>query len=177
MRQALLFLLLCINCLSTPAAIPDGAQTFKQLTALVGDWEGKFEDGRVHRVTYRLTAGDSVLVETWALAPGRESMTLYHLDGDELVAVHYCPQQTQPRLKLSESETAGTLAFTLDGGSSLDVPGRSHQHAFWVRLDDPDHYTRSETYVDNDSGAEEIVATEPGAPIVYTRVAGPAATQ
>ena len=57
-----------------------GAAAFERLKALQGHWEGQFEDGRKHTVEYRLSAGGTVLVETWQLAPGRESMTLYHLD-------------------------------------------------------------------------------------------------
>ena len=46
------------------AAKSDGsaANAFKQLSSLVGAWEGKFEDGRPHSVSYRLSAGGTVLV-------------------------------------------------------------------------------------------------------------------
>src|SRR5262245_5708255 len=73
---------------------------FEQRKTLVGEWQGATAEGRQLSVSYRLTAGGTVLVETWTLGPGRESMTLYHLDRDDLVATHYCPIGNQPSLRL-----------------------------------------------------------------------------
>ena len=42
---------------------------FAKLQTLVGEWEGKTETGRVLKVSYRLTANNTVLVETWTLGP------------------------------------------------------------------------------------------------------------
>ncbi len=151
------------------------AAVFQELTGLVGTWEGTFANGRRHTVTYRLTAGGTVLVETWALAPGRESMTLYHLDGDALVATHYCPQGNQPRLQWVKDGHPSRRSFAFRDGTNLQVKGSSHQHAFWVELQDKDHYQRSETYVANGSTAAEAAAEKPEAPVVYRRIeAGPA---
>lgn len=80
------------------------ADVFNQLKSLVGAWEGKTETGRLLRVDYKLSAGETVLVETWTLGAGRESMTLYHMDNQDLVATHYCPIGNQPRLR---PKTAG----------------------------------------------------------------------
>ena len=146
------------------------AQAFERLSSLVGDWEGTFDNGRKHTVNYRLSAGGTVLVETWALAPGRESLTLYHRDGDALVAVHYCPQGTQPRLQLASRDSKGRMDFEFDGGSSLQDPARFHQHSFWVELNDDGSYTRSETYVANQASAQDIAAAEAGGAVRYTRI-------
>lgn len=146
------------------------SDVFKQLSSLVGVWDGKFEDGRPHRVTYRLTAGGTVLVETWALSATRESLTLYHLDGDALVATHYCPQGNQPRLRLSRAAgPAGRLSFEFRDGGNLQVPGKSHQHAFWIELRGPDAFARSETYVENGSSAAAIASVPADAAVTYTR--------
>lgn len=142
------------------------AQAFERLSSLQGEWQGKFADGRSHRVSYRLTAGGAVLVETWALGPGRESMTLYHRDGDALLADHYCPQGNTPRLEWVEDSSDRRLEFKFREGANLEVPGKSHQHAFWIQLEGPDSYRRSETYLDNGAAPIEAVAD---APIVYTR--------
>jgi len=157
------------------ATEPDGsaANSFKQLSSLVGAWEGKFEDGRPHSVSYRLTAGGTVLVEIWTLGPGRESMTLYHMDGDTLVADHYCPQGNQIRLQLTKGEGADKLSFAFRDGTNLQVKGKSHQHAFWIRLGGHDSFARSETYVENGGTSTEAANTSPGAAITYTRIASP----
>lgn len=146
-------------------------EAFRQLHSLVGSWEGKFEDGRSHSVSYRLTAGGSVLVETWTLAPGRESMTLYSMDGNNLIATHYCPQGNQPRLQFADGSDPGRLSFVFRDGTNLKVKGKSHQHAFWIRVLGENSFERSETYVDNGSTASAISKAQQGKAIVYTRVA------
>jgi hypothetical protein len=161
------------------ASEPSVAQAaFDRLATLVGDWDGRFPDGRAHRVNFRLTAGGTVLLETWALSPTRESLTLYHLDGDVLVATHYCPQGTQPRLQLQEGRDDARLSFRLRDGSSLQVPDRSHQHSFWMELRGADAFARSETYVANGSNTAEVAAAEaePDAAVSYTRVRTPSAS-
>jgi len=162
-----LALLLAVTLPATAGATESAASAFKQLKSLLGEWEGKFDDGRAHSVSYRLTAGGSVLVETWTLGPGRESMTMYHLDGDQLLATHYCPQGNQPRLQWVPGDDPKTLSFAFRDGTNLHVTDGSHQHAFWIRLQDEASYVRDETYVTNDSTPAELAALVPGPGIVY----------
>ncbi len=157
-------------CIAGDPAPGRAAAVFKELGGLVGTWEGTFANGRKHTVTYRLTAGGTVLLETWALAPGRESLTLYHLDGETLVATHYCPQGNQPRLQLGEDGYPTRRAFRFRDGTNLQVPGASHQHAFWVELQGPNRLLRSEAYVPNGSSAAEQAAVVADEPVVYRRV-------
>jgi hypothetical protein len=148
---------------------------FARLQTLAGRWEGTFPDGRTHQVEYRTTAGGTVLVETWALAPGRESMTLYHLDGTRLLATHYCPQGTQPRLALLPASTAEALEFGFVDGTGLQDPERSHQRSMWLRFT-ADGFERGETYVGNADTGAEVDAPPRGEAIVYRRIAAPPAT-
>jgi hypothetical protein len=146
------------------------ALAFEQLSRLVGAWESSAGIAPPHSVEYRLSGSGSVLVETWALGPGRESLTLYHLDGERLLATHYCLQGNQPRLQLVKRE-ADEFHFELRDGTNLQVAGRSHQHAFWLRLTGLDSLVRSETYVDNGSAGGE--GAVPGDAISYTRRRAP----
>jgi hypothetical protein len=153
------------------AAADDSAQrTFAALTALVGDWEGTYSgSGSTHQVNYRMTAGGSVLVETWTMSPTRESMTMYSVDGDQLVATHYCPQGNQPRLALVGADADGRLQFRFRDGGNLQNPEGSHQHAMWLSLDLPEHFTRSETYVGNAEMDKPLDGE--GEAVVYRRLA------
>ena len=160
------------------AQVPTPAtQAFERLKTLQGDWQGAFPDGRRHTVNYRLSAAGTVLVETWQLGPGRESMTLYHLDGDRLLATHYCPQGNQPRLQWVPGPDPDVQRFDFVDGTGLDLPDRSHQHAFVTRIGEGT-YSRSETYVGNqataDERAEAAAAAGAEAAIVYTRIESPA---
>lgn len=143
---------------------------FKQLMSLIGSWEGKWPDGRAHTVSYRLTAAGSVLVETWTLSSGRESMTMYHLDGDTLLATHYCPQGNQPRLQLVAGSEPDKFSFIFRDGTNLQVKEKSHQHSFWIKLSGTNAFERSEIYVENGSTAAETPTASLDKPVVYTRI-------
>jgi hypothetical protein len=149
---------------------PSAAEVFRQLGSLVGTWSGRTPSGGTHTVTFRYTAAQSVLVETWTLGSGRESMTLYALDGDHLLATHYCPQGNQPRLEYADVDKTGRWQFRFRDGTNLHVKGRSHQQAFWIKLqDDGASFERGETYIDNDD-ASSVQAPE-GEAVRYVRVA------
>ncbi len=78
-------------------------------------------------------------------------MTVYTMDGEGIIATHYCPQGNAPRLRLSRTGTDGTHFFEFLDGANLQKEGASHEHAFWVRLDSADALIRSETYIENGS--------------------------
>ena len=171
--SALLLALLCAAAATAAdraandGAPPSARAAFERLSSLVGRWRG--DDGRGQTVTYRLTAGDSVLVETWALAPGRESMTLYHLDGDTLLATHYCPQGNQPTLRyVPAAGDARRLSFAFARGSNLGVAGAWHQHSMWIEFGSGG-FTRAETYIQNGTDAPAADA-EPEAPVRFERI-------
>ena len=167
---------LTLACMLLTAAFAAGATTqspvaraFGRIGDLVGDWEGTLPDGRTHRVNYRWTAGNGALVETWTLGPGRESMTIYHRDGEELLATHYCPQMTFPRLRLVDP-MAERLDFVFMDGANLQDPVKSHQQAFSIRFVAADAFERSETYVVNGAKPEEIAAAKADTPVTFKRV-------
>ena len=166
-RLVLAALLVCTASRAFAEEPANGRALFERLGALAGSWSGTTSGGKTHRVSYRTTAAGSVLIETWTLGAGRESMTLYALDGERLLATHYCPQGNQPRLVYTGTDAAGRAQFRFLDGSNLHVPGRSHQQAFWIRLDGTQEFTRSETYVENDDTGAAV--PEAGEAVHYTR--------
>lgn len=142
---------------------------FEALKSLVGTWEGLAASGRTSRVAYRISAGDSVLVETWTQSRGREALTLYHLDGAQLLATHYCPKGNTTRLRWQHGSLAEGLGFEFVDGTNLEVEGQSHQRSFQIKLLDEGAFERGETYVLNGSSAEEAAAQPTGAMITYRR--------
>ena len=66
------------------------------------------------------------MVERWLTPSGTHSITVYHLDGEHLVATHYCPQGNQPTLEAGDSDST-KIEFTLRSVSGLDA-GESHTH-------------------------------------------------
>jgi hypothetical protein len=139
----------------------DARGAFTQLQTLAGEWEGKTEAGRLLKVSYRLTAAGTVLVETWTLGPQRESLTLYHMDNESLIATHYCPVGNQPRLRFKEGGSASLFVFEFVSATNLPKPEAAHQHRFEMELLQANSFARSETYLENGKGEPER--------IVYTR--------
>tara|TARA_R110002020_G_scaffold15245_34_gene54470 strand:- start:3436 stop:4077 length:642 start_codon:yes stop_codon:yes gene_type:complete len=133
----------------TPA--PDGAAgaAFERLKALEGTW--RVADNAEHplRVRFYPTARGSTLVESWDVNGTSHSLTIYHRDGDTLLATHYCPQGNQPRMALAKGKD-GNIGFTFRDVTDLDAKDEQHQHDLSFELAGTGKLIRSETYRDGD---------------------------
>lgn len=137
-------------------------EAFRKLKSLTGQWKGKTKSGRQFQVSYHVIANDSVLVESWTLGPGKEALTLYHMDGSKLMATHYCPQGNQPRLDFVPGTISNEFIFEFVGSTNLAHLEDLHQKRFEINIESPNLFTRSETY--RERGKEETDSVE------YTRV-------
>lgn len=102
------------------------SKAFEKLKSLVGTWTGKAGTANV-TVTYRLTGAGSSLVET--LFPGQphEMVTIYHLDGSDLLLTHYCAAGNQPTLRLKPGKSDRTFEFDFVRGTNMK-PDSMHMH-------------------------------------------------
>lgn len=131
--------------------VAPAAAAFDRLMALEGVWHlaGRPEHGL--RIRFYPTARGSVLVEEWTVNGQPHSLTLYHRDGDALLATHYCPQGNQPRMT-GVPDADGAIRFAFRDATDLDPATEQYQHDLWFALADPDHITRSEIYRDGEDG-------------------------
>lgn len=123
-----------------PAAkAPAGSPGFDALKKLVGDWTAAGPDGKPMETKFRLSAGGTVLVET--LFPGKpeEMMTMYHMDGSDLILTHYCMLGNQPRLKAQSAKETKKLTFKSVGGTNMKLDDM-HMGQAIVTLTDDDHF-------------------------------------
>ena len=136
---ALIALLTLAGATSVAAAAPEATAAFTQLKGLVGEWEGHIEtpDGPPGAVRYELTAGGSAVMETLFPGTPHEMLTVYHLDGGDLVLTHYCASGNQPRMKL-RSASAAELVFEYAGQGVAKPESDTHMHAARLRLLGPD---------------------------------------
>ena len=154
------FLLLATVCLGVPlrelrAGKIDAERSYAQLRELVGTWEARTGNGKAVRVRYRLISAGSVMVEDYAVGSGRETMTVYHLDGARLIATHYCAQGNQPRLAL-QSGADQRQEFDFLDATNLADPEVSHlQHLVLQRRSD-NELDRIETY--RSHGKDDVAA-------------------
>ena len=144
---------LLLGAAPAPQAV-SADQAFTELSKLVGTWRGSDQSESPLRIRFYLTAGGTVLVESWERTAGQpHSLTLYHRDGAKLIATHYCPQGNQPRLSLTVTGTKFNFAFR--DATDLDA-GESHLHQLGFDLVDANHPVRTETYR-KDGKAEQSV--------------------
>jgi hypothetical protein len=130
------------------------SDAFAQLARLTGLWRPADKPASPLRIHFYLTAGGTVLVESWEAAGKPHSLTLYHRDGEALLATHYCPQGNQPRLALAGRDQDG-LHFTFKDATDLDPATESHQHDLWLDLTDPQRPVRAEIYRGKDGGGAQ----------------------
>ena len=93
---------------------PTTNAAFEKLKGLAGTWSANMieKDGELTTVEYRVTAGGSVVMETMFAGQPHEMINMYSVDGDALIATHYCSGQNQPVLKLNAAKsTADQLVF------------------------------------------------------------------
>ena len=112
-----------------PAKI-DAKMAFERLKGLAGDWNGSTgQAGVPANVTYRRASNGTVVTETLFPGTDHEMMTLYFLQGNDLVATHYCAMGNQPHFKLDLAKSTPTeLVFAFDGGTNFDLAKDGHVH-------------------------------------------------
>ena len=142
--RALLALMAVLTCgdLCAQSAEAD----FERLKQFAGEWVKQNGESPDFVVGWTPTAGGTVMVEEWRHRGQSHSLTLYHLDGDRLLATHYCPQGNQPRLQLEPSEERNTLTFNFRDATNLTDPAGDHQHALHYTIVDDATLIRGETY-------------------------------
>jgi hypothetical protein len=110
------------------SAIPDDKPSsarsprFDAIKSLAGDWvelgkDGKLTDKIVS--SFRVTAAGSAVQETLLPGSDHEMVTMYHLDGPDLVLTHYCAMGNQPTLKAEPSDDPSRIVFKFIGGTNL----------------------------------------------------------
>ena len=125
----------------------DHCDIFEEMKSLKGKWKGINEAGKPVWIAYKLSANGTVIVEDWTFHNGIEALTLYSMDENTLIALHYCPIGNQPKLKLKERLKTGVLKFEFD--SAMNFPDKNHDHEFAFDLEMVDQKTmiRNETYM------------------------------
>lgn len=103
-----------------------------RFVALDGEWNCTVTepDGKVRQSTvrYDVTAGGSTVVETLFVGEPHEMVSMYHMDGDKLVMVHYCVMANQPHFVQQASEDTNTIALVCDGGANIPNENVPHMH-------------------------------------------------
>jgi hypothetical protein len=143
-------------------AAPGPNPAWDKLKTLVGDWKGTYSGtdegaqgmGEV-RISYELVSNGTTLKETMDSGHDTSMITMYHLDGNRILATHYCSMGNQPRLVASGLGGDGrTLAFSFVDATNVSGPDSELMKGLVVTFQDPDHFTQEWTSRTN--GKEQV---------------------
>src|SRR5438093_9851389 len=123
------------------------AAAFDQLASLVGGWEG-IQDGVPIKVTYTLTANGTALMEHMQPGNSPVMITMFTVDGDHLIATHYCSAGNQPQMATgTPGDLEHGVTFSLLRVTGLKTPEDWHNTGLTLTKDDKDHITHRWTYL------------------------------
>jgi hypothetical protein len=72
-------------------------------------------------------------------------VTMYHLDGPDLLLTHYCMAKNQPRLKATEiSDDGKTILFTFLDGTNMASRDVGHMDKVRIQFGDTDNEYKSQ---------------------------------
>ena len=151
MKRTLLFsavgmMALVAGAASLAADKTKSEEAFDRLASLKGEWEGQ-QDGVKISLVYTLTANGSALMEEFRPESGPVMVTMFTVDGDHLIATHYCSAKNQPQMVTSAiTDAQKPLAFLLARITGLKSPADWHNTGLTVIQEDSDHLTQEWTY-------------------------------
>lgn len=161
MRTLMPILLLC---LLAPAAVvlaqdnpakPASAQAtdsgakkaFAKLKTLAGSWQGTIMDIPINFTIRAVSSGTAILHEgdTSREGPPKHEITMFYLEGDRLLATHYCDAGNRARWDGKMSQDGKAIEF-----SFLDVVGSTrggYLKDMVITMVDADHHIVAFTFV------------------------------
>ncbi|HKY31403.1 MAG TPA: hypothetical protein VJV23_02620 [Candidatus Polarisedimenticolia bacterium] len=140
----------------------DAARAFERFKALEGRWTGSNGRGEPVAITYEVMAGGTAIVEREEMSMnGRPytMLTVYHLDGGDLLLTHYCMAGNQPRMR-AEQVAGDEVRFEMRDATGMESPAEGHMRqavfrfhgdgsftsAWTFRKDGKDAFTEEATY-------------------------------
>jgi hypothetical protein len=123
---------------------------FDRMKSLEGEWEvSVVENGKELSTvsTFRLVSGGSVLMNDLAPGTPHEMVTMFHKDGDDVLATHYCMMNNQPRMRAVSTEQTNAVAFEFKDATNLPNPAAAHMAGVKFIILDSNHHIEEWTVV------------------------------
>jgi hypothetical protein len=141
-----------------PPTPPTNA-ALEKMKKLAGTWLLADTDGKpIEQVAsiIKVTAGGSAVHET--LFPGQphEMVSVYTVDGGDLIMTHYCVLGNQPRMKADPKSPSNQIVFQFAGGGNLDPKKDKHMHDATLTIVDNDHIEVNGNAWENGAPAKDM---------------------
>jgi hypothetical protein len=131
-----------------PRPVPQTPE-WQRLTSLVGQWEGSVEEGSKKIPTIvevRMTGDGSAVMHLMGKDTPQEMVTMFHPDGERLLATHYCAVHNQPRMAMVKAPGPSQVAFEFVDGTNIG-PGDGHMKGLVITFIDADHHDEAWTWI------------------------------
>jgi hypothetical protein len=112
-------LLICV-LFAASAWAGNPEEAFQRMLSLQGTWEGKFGEETIHLVYEPISSNAALMEKMVFLSDGSSMTTIYHPQGDQLMATHYCKGKNQPRLTSRSDAAAEAFTFQFLDGAKAD---------------------------------------------------------
>ena len=124
----------------------DAQKAFEKLKTLAGSWEGTVMGIPINFTIRAASSGTAILHEgnTEKGVPNHE-ITMFYVEGDRLLATHYCDAGNRPRMTGKMSPDGKTVKFEF-----LDVAGSTqygHMHHAIFTFVDANHHIEDWTFM------------------------------
>lgn len=121
-----------VSLASMPTA---GSPHLDEIKQLVGDWYELGEDGKPTKSlvsSYRVTAGGHAVIETLFPGSDHEMISIYHMDGGDLLLTHYCVLGNAPTYRAERSDKG--FVWRCQGAHNLAKHGDAHMHEGYTHI-------------------------------------------
>ena len=131
----------------TASAQSDAKKAFEKLKTLAGSWEGTVMDIPINFTIRAASSGTAILHEgdTSGGGPPKHEITMFYLEGDRLLATHYCDAGNRSHWEGKMSPDGKAIEF-----SFLDVAGPTrggYLKDMVITMIDADHHIVAFTFV------------------------------
>ena len=133
---------------ATAQAADSGAKkAFEKMKTLAGSWQGTVMNIPINFTIRAVSSGTAILHEgdTSAKGPPKHEITMFYLEGDRLLATHYCDAGNRARWEGKASADGKAIDF-----SFLDVAGPTrggYLKDMVITITDADHHIVAFTFV------------------------------
>lgn len=124
---------------------------FEKMKTLSGEW---LSTATKSTTTFRLISGGSALLQSHLVGSEGEMVTVYHLDGANVMGTHYCLEKNQPRFVAVPSSDPNVIEFKFKDVTNLSSPEAAHITGVKFTFIDANHHT--EEWSSRENGKEYV---------------------
>ena len=141
LRRTSLAILLGASAALSQSISPAAARDLARLKSLAGKWT---DEAAGLKVTYEVTSGGAVVIETRQPSAEPPMITVFHLDRGRLVLAHYCSAGNHPRMRARVTTSPDQpLEFATFDVANLGRPTDGHMQGMSIRFASPDEMVQT----------------------------------